>query len=85
METVYQVIEDYKDWINGNASPLHGFKVGDKVKPAPHVDKVTLESIDLIVGEVIKISNDRIIIEVGKKGSYDLRNIGEFYLMPAEE
>ena len=79
MKTVHEIVNEYNQRNEANITPLHGFKVGDKVKTAPGHDHQFDEKSS---GEIIKVTGEVVIFEVGHKGSYDLKTMNEYWLMP---
>jgi len=81
MKTVYEVQQEYKDKINGNVSPIFGFKIGDMVKPSP---KKSMLKVSIPSGKIVWIKGHMITVEL-EPGSYNTDDVKETWLMPAEE
>lgn len=79
MKTIYEIVKEYNELNEANTTPLHGFKVGDKVKYAPHAIKLFNTEKH---GEIIKVDGSLLTIGIGFYRSYDLETIQEFYIMP---
>lgn len=81
MKTVYQLVQEHREVIDGNRTPIFGFKVGDMVKQSP---KETISGFKIKNGKVVGIDDHMVTIEF-EPGSYDTDTIHELYLMPAED
>ena len=79
MKTVHEIVNEYNERNEANITPMHGFKVGDKVKTAPGYGRQMNEQYS---GEIIKVSGEVVIFEMGHKGSHDLNSMDEYWLMP---
>jgi len=79
MKTVSEIVKEYNERNESNKTPMHGFKVGDKVKYAPHAIELFNKDVS---GEIIRIADSLVTIEKGIKGSYNLESLQEYYLMP---
>jgi len=80
-KTVYEITKEYKDKINGNVTPIFGFKVGDMVKQSPKKPTIGITTQG---GRVVWVNGHRVTFEL-KPGSYDTETMHELWLMPAEE
>jgi len=79
MKTVDQIVREYNERNDANITPMHRFKVGDKVKTAPGHDRRFDEKSS---GEIIMVSGEIVTFEMGHKGSYNIDSMNEYWLMP---